>query len=194
MTDKFNPTLVISILALLVSFGGVLVSFVGVLVSYFVATKYGDLAAVEVSQKLRAEEINQARLTAFRSLLNEVERIQKIVDRNRQLNKHGKIQAVTRMPVAAFETAFVAGRPGLDADEELMKFVTDYLACADSINSLVDIYPASMSSPSDGSTLGVSASSYAEFVIQQVIAISTDELPGILERLRILLQEEIQRV
>jgi hypothetical protein len=176
-----------------IALSGLLIAAVSGLLSYIVAKKYGDLAGIEASRRLHEEDMKKARLTAIRSLLNEAERIRKIANHNRQLDKFGTIQAVIRLPMAAFETAFVAGRPGLDVSEELVKAVTDYLVCADSVNSLIDIYPASMASPrgSDGAIMGVAGTSRAEFVIQQVIEISAHELPEILERLRILLQEEI---
>jgi hypothetical protein len=118
-----------------------IVSIAGIIISALVAWGFGDLAAVRASRKLHEEDARKARLMALRSLLNEVERIEKVAKHNSLELKPGQFaQSVTKMPVAAFETAFVCGKPTISSDSELLKAVTDYLARADSINSLVDIY------------------------------------------------------
>ena len=173
--------------SLVLSIFAVIVSIAGIIVSYHVAKKYGDLAAVDATRRFHEEDAKRARLTALQSLVNEVERIQKVADHNRQLNKGTPIQAVTRMPVAAFETAFVSGERGLDAGNELLQAVTDYLACADSVNSLVDIYPASIAG------IGTSGTDYSKHTIEKIVETSEHKLPENLERLRIYLREEIER-
>ncbi len=172
--------------SLVLSIFAVLVSIAGIIVSYCVAKKYGDLAAVDATRRFHEEDAKRARLTALQLLVNEVERIQKVVDHNRQLESIAKIQSVTRMPVAAFETAFVSGERGLSVSKELLQAVTDYLACADSINSLVDIYPASITK------LGTQLDRTGD-IIQQIVEASEHKLPENLERLRTYLREEIER-
>ena len=66
--------------------------------------------------------------------------------------------------------------------EELLQAVTDYLACADSVNSLVEIYPASIS--------GTSGTAYSSYVIERVVE-QSKELLGVLEKLGPLLNAEI---
>ena len=159
---------------------------INIIVTIIVAAAFGDMAAVYATRRFQKMEAKRARLTALQSLVNEVERIQKVVNHNRQLNTDAAIQAVTRIPVAAFETAFVSGERGLDAGNELLQAVTDYLACADSINSLVDIYPASI-------TKLTTQLDRTGDIIQQIVEASEHKLPENLEMLRTYLREEIER-
>lgn len=159
---------------------------INIIVTIIVAAALGDIAAVYATRRFQKKEAKRARLTALQSLANEVERIQKVADHNRQLNNGTPIQAVTRVPVAAFETAFVSGGRSLDAGNELLQAVTDYLACADSVNSLVDIYPASIGG------IGTSGTGYSSYVIEKIVEASKHKLPENLERLRIYLREEIE--
>jgi len=168
----------------LVATFAIIVSIAGIIVSHRVAKKYGDLAAVDASRELHEEDTREARLTAFRSLLNEVKRISGVVDHNSKLNTNSQMQPIVRMPVAAFETAFVSGKPGLDASEELLQAVTDYLVCADSINSLVDIYPFSVAGHGTGTI-------EPREIARQVVKASKQKTHEVLERLRVYLQEEI---
>ena len=46
---------------------------------------------------------------------------------------------LSRMPTVAFETAFVSGSPSVSASPELLDAVNDYLAVADTFNTLVDL-------------------------------------------------------
>lgn len=160
---------------------------INIIVTIVVAVAFGDMAAVYATRRFQEKEAKRARLTALQSLVNEAERIQKVTDHNRQLNKGTPIQDVTRMPVAAFETAFVSGGRGLDAGNELLQAVTDYLACADSVNSLVDIYPASIAG------IGGSGTGYSKHIIEKIVETSEHKLPQNLERLRTYLREEIER-
>lgn len=159
---------------------------INIIVTIIVAVVFGDMAAVYATRRFQKKEAKRARLTALQSLVNEVERIQKVVDHNRQLESIAKIQSVTRMPVAAFETAFVSGERGLSVSKKLLQAVTDYLACADSINSLVDIYPSSITNLK-------TELDRTDDIIQQIVEASEHKLPENLERLRTYLREEIER-
>jgi len=125
-----------------IALGGFLIAAVSAILSYIVAKKYGDLAAVDATRKLYEEDAKRARLNALRSLINEVARIQKLAEHNSQLDPDQQSQPVARMPVSAFETAFVSGALVSRASQELLDAVADYLVCADSISPLVDIYVA----------------------------------------------------
>ena len=172
--------------SLVISIFAIIVSIAGIIVSYRVAKKYGDLAAVEATRRFHEEDLKRARLTALQSLVNEVARIRKLAEHNSQLAPSQPAQPVARMPVAAFETAFVSGAPGLEVSLELLDTVTDYLACADSINSLVDIYVA-------GTPSGESASaSRLRKAVEQMKEICASTLPEILDRLRDALQRELE--
>jgi len=175
-----DPSLIVSILALLVS-------LVGVIVSYIVARKYGDVAALSASRKLHEEDTRKARLTALRSLSNEVMRIRVLVDFNKALDPNTQMHSIARMPVAAFESAFVSGTQSLDVSDELLHAVAVYLVWADGINSLVDIYPFSIAGYGTG---GVKPGDIA----REIATDSEKEILGALHLLETSLQKEIQRV
>lgn len=124
----------------------VIVSVVGLVVSVgvaiFVAKKYGDVAGAKVILEAQAKNAERARVAAFQSLINEVARIRKLDEYYR--DKFGTSQGTPtpRMPVAAFETAFVSGSPSLAASTELLDAVCDYLVRADSVNSIIDRWQA----------------------------------------------------
>jgi len=179
-----DPSLNVSIAAIVVSFVGVIVS---VIASYVLARKYGDVAALNASRKLHEEDARRARLVALRSLLNEVKRIRGAVAHNSALDTSSQLQSIARMPVAAFETAFVSGTRGLDVGDELLQAVTDYLVRADAINSLVDLYPSSVAG------YGIGGPKPAEVAVE-IVAVSGQELCQILDQLETRLQEESQRV
>lgn len=163
------------------------VSVAGVVVSYLVARKYGDLAALKAARELHEEDARKARVLVLRSLLNEAARVRKIGESNATV-RIGVIAPVARLPVTAFKTAFVSGTPGLQAGEELLQAVADYLACADSVNGLIDVYPAAVAGRGNRS-LGTPGN--AEYVVEQVADICRDKLPGMLDRLEHALREEI---
>jgi hypothetical protein len=182
-----NPvSLVMSALALFVSTVGIIVSIAGVIVSYIVAKKYGDLAAVEASRKLHEEDARRARLVALRSLLNEVERIRKVAEHNSGLAPPQVAEPVTRVPTTAFETAFVSGTSNIDGSPELLEAVTDYLACADSVNSLVDIYVAGTTSAGGAGAHRVTESA------RKIVEYCENNLLEILDRLKTFLQRELE--
>jgi len=89
------------------------------------------------------------------------------------------------MPTAAFETAFVSGTPGLVVGPELLDASTEYLARADSINSLVDAYLGA---------LGGESSQMADVrneAVRKIARACADTLPNILDRLSTCLQREL---
>lgn len=110
-------------------------------VAYFVAKRFGDVAGQDAARRFQEEDAKRARVTAFQSLINVVARIQKLVEYY-QSPDFGT-RGVPKLPVTAFEMAFVSGSPGLAASSELLDAVNNYLVLADSINSLIDIYLAS---------------------------------------------------
>jgi hypothetical protein len=155
--------------------------------SVVVAVVFSDVAAVITTLIYQRWQSKQARLTALRSLLNEVERIEKIAAHNSGLSPAHFAQPVTKMPVAAFETAFVCGKPTVGGGSELLKAVTDYLACADFINSLVDIHVA-------GATIGEGAGGHrVTQSVRQIVEYCRGDLPGILGNLERLLQHELDK-
>jgi len=161
---------------------------VGVLMSYFVARQYGDVAAVRATRKFYEEDARKARLTALQSLVNEVARIRKLVEHNSHLLPltNAPVKSLTKMPIAAFETAFVSGRHGLAVSSHLLNAVTDYFTHADSINLLVDIYVAGIPS---GTAVSQTRRRTA---VQKIAEICTAELPKILDQLEIHLRRELE--
>lgn len=132
--------------------------------AYYLAKKYGDVAGTKAAIEFEKEKAAKARIAALQSLLNEVIRIRDLAHHNSTLvHDSHSIQSVVRMPVTAFETAFLSGESSLldlldegnsDSDEEFVSVgtpglrsvskplasVTAYLTEAYSINALVDIY------------------------------------------------------
>ena len=113
------------------------VLFSGIL-SFIVASRYGDMAAVRATRKYHEEDARRARAATLLSLRNEVSRIQKAAEHNSQLDPRHSPHDTARMPTAAVETAFVSGTPGLVVGPELLDASTEYVARADSINSLIE--------------------------------------------------------
>jgi hypothetical protein len=163
------------------------------IITIIVSVVFSDVAAVITTLIYQNHKAKKARLTVLRALANEVERIRKVVEHNGQLKVMDTVQPVTRMPMVAFETAFVSGEPGLDVSDGLLQAVTDYLACAASINSLVETYAAFASSSTGLAPrqVGVEGSSYCGYTIQQIVEASTQKLPGILDALHAHLKEEM---
>ena len=172
--------------SLLVASAAFVVSVIVGILSYIVARRYGDLAAVEASRRLHEEDARRARLMALRSLLNEVERIRKVAEHNSGLAPQETALSVTRVPTIAFETAFVSGTSNIGGSSELLVTVTDYLACADSINSLVDIYVAGTTSAGGEGARRVTDSA------RKIVGKCKDDLPKILDSLKTFLQRELE--
>lgn len=128
----------------------IIISFVGLVLMVF----FGDMAAYRASEKHQKKLSHQARLTALGSLLAEVERIRCAVDHNRCIEKNsGHLYDFVRMPIAAFETAFVSGNPTVLGDyggyAKLLGTVTDYLTRAYAINACIDLYLSLMTNVKD---------------------------------------------
>jgi hypothetical protein len=165
----------------------IVIAVIGILLSYIVARKYGDVAAVRATRKYHEQDLRRARLGALQSLKNEVERIRKAAAHNADLQPNAPPHDIARLPANAFETAFVSGRPGLSVGSDLLAASMEYLARADSINSLVDIYLVA---------LGGEASRIAgerKQAVEKVAQVCTDVLPDILDRLSALLQVELKK-
>jgi hypothetical protein len=165
-------------IAIVLSVLSLVASVVAVIVGYVTARKYGDMAAVKATRKFHEEDIARARVTALQSLISEVERIRRVVGHYDPSDTHAKSRGVPKMPVAAFETAFVSGTPTLAASKELVRAVCDYLVHADSVNSLVDLY-----SPTYG------MAGRASF---QDISAACAPIPEILNRLNGCLHRELE--
>jgi hypothetical protein len=103
--------------------------------SYFIARKYRDVAGTLITLKKQEQHAARARVTALQHLLNEVARIRKLANHNSEL-VHGET-GIVKMPMTAFETAFVSGSSDLSVSSDLLDAVTDYLVKADTV-SLID--------------------------------------------------------
>ncbi len=91
------------------------------IITIIVSVVFSDVAAVITTLIYQNHKAKKARLTVLRALANEVERIRKVVEHNGQLKVMDTVQPVTRMPMVAFETAFVSGEPGLDVSDGLCR-------------------------------------------------------------------------
>lgn len=161
--------------------------FLAIPTAFFTAKWYGDVAASKATREYEEKKTARARIDAIQSLLNEVERIRKLVKHNSQLAPQLWSQPIARMPVAAFETVFVTG-VGIEFTPELWDVVTDYLTAANSINLLAEIYVAG--TPSGES----SASDRMREAVKKTKEICANELPKVLDRLNESLQGEVKRL
>jgi hypothetical protein len=169
--------LVLSMLALLVSIASVIVA-------YF----RGDMAAVKASRKLHEEDLRRARLAVLQSLRSEVDRVERAIDLNlEQLSSNDSevVIALVRTPAGAFETSFVSGEPGVEAGEDLIEGVTQYLVYADAINRLIDSYSTAIRLASDGSSL------WRDWQ-KQIGSLSREKVLPILEKLKSCLKDRIE--
>lgn len=116
--------------------------------AYSVARKFGDVAGAKAAIEYEEGKTATARIAALQTLLNEVTRIRGLAGHNAALSGPKLVaQPVTKMPVTAFETAFLSGQSSLlgrgrDTSDiaELMACVAVYLREAGAINTLVDLY------------------------------------------------------
>jgi hypothetical protein len=152
----------------------------------FLATRwYGAVAAGKAVREYEGKKATSARINALQSLLNEVERIRKLVRHNSQLASQVRAQPIARMPVTAFETAFVSGA-GLEFSPELWDAVTDYLTEANSINLFADIYVA-------GTPSGESVASHRMMeAVENTKEVCVKNLPPILNRMSDALRHELE--
>jgi hypothetical protein len=151
---------------------------VSIIAAYLVARKYGDVAGTLAARRFQEEDAARARVTALQSLMNEIERIRRVMEHYDLSGARAESRGVPKMPVAAFETAFISGRPGLAASKELVDTVCDYLVLADSVNSLIELY-----SPTFG---------MAGRINFPEICAACAPTPGILDRLEDCLQRELE--
>jgi len=112
------------------------------IISAVIAILFSDLAGTFAARRFQEEDVKRTRVAALQSLINEVARIQAVIDYYEATAPYNILSrgGIPKMPIVAFETAFVSGSPGLAPSEELMEAVSRYLVRADSINSLIDIY------------------------------------------------------
>ena len=172
--------------SIVMSIVGLLISIVSIAISVYTAKKYGDVAGAIRIIEHEEQKATEARISALRSLLNEVERIRKLVNYNSDLKPGSSSKPAVRMPATAFETAFVSGESGLAVSPELLNAVTDYLTCADKINIFIDIFVAGVPS-GEGTT-----KRRMNTALQEIDDLCTNILPGILDRLVDALQGELE--
>jgi len=158
-----------------------LISIVSIVISIYVAIKYGDVAGTARMIQYEQERTIQVRIAMFQSLINEVERIRKVIGHNSQS------EPALRVPTNAFETAFTSGQSGLVPSQELLSAVTDYLTYADAINTWIEIYSATMFS------IQGAAKTQAMDALLEVKRLCTDRIPSILNRLENALQGKLDK-
>jgi len=169
------------VVSTVLSVASILISIVSIVISIYVARKYGDVAGAARMIQYEQERAVQARISTLQSLINEVERIRKVLEHNSQS------KPVLRVPTTAFETAFTSGQSGLVPSQELLSAVTDYLTYADTINTWIGTYSVAMPS-----TQGA-AQTQATDALLEVKRLCTDQAPSILDRLGNALQCELDR-
>lgn len=161
----------------------------------FLTIRFGDLAGQKAAQDYAEKEAFKRQIITIKSLLNEVTRIRNSADRNSQLkvlDYDYKPQAVVRMPVNQFETAFVSGDSCLiDAEkqtdvETILGAVSKYLTAAYAINTLIDMLLAGIVSHGTGVEQRVPAA--------KEIARMSGELPAILDELETALKDQLEKM
>lgn len=169
------------VVSIVLSVASTLISIASIVISVYVAKKYGDVAGAARMIQYEQERTVQARISTLRSLINEVERIRKLVEHNSQS------KPALRVPTIAFEAAFISGQSGLVPSQELLSAVTDYLTYADTINTWIGVYSVAMLS-----TQGA-AQTQAMDASLEIKRLCTDWVPSVLERLGEVLQCELDR-
>jgi hypothetical protein len=119
---------------------GILISIASISISFYTARKYGDLAGTIKIIEYEKEKAVEIRRSALRSLINETERIRKLVNHNSQLTPASSSNPPVRVPTSAFETAFVSGSTNIAASERVLDTAAEYLVHADRINVLIEVY------------------------------------------------------
>jgi hypothetical protein len=120
-------------------------------IAFFLARHFGDVAGTKAAIEFEKEKAAKARVAALQSLLNEITIIRALATKNSELVHDSPkenvllTQSVLRMPVTAFETAFLLSESSLldersDLSSELLAPVKAYLTEAYSINALIDIH------------------------------------------------------
>jgi len=133
IVDASNP-----VVSIVLPVASILISIVSIAISVYIARKYGDVAGTARMIQYEQERAAQARISTLRSLINQVERIRKSIEHNSQS------KPALRVPTAVFEAAFISGQSGLVPSQGLLSAVADYLTCADTINTWIDIYSAAV--------------------------------------------------
>jgi hypothetical protein len=170
-----------SVVSIVLSVAGTLISIVSIVISIYVARKYGDVAGAARMIQYEQERIEQARIAMLQSLINEVARIRKVIEHNSQS------EPALRVPTSAFETAFISGQSGLVPSQELLSAVADYLTCADTINTWIEIHSVTMLGTHEA------AKTQAIDALLKVKRLCTDGVPFILNRLENTLQGELDK-
>jgi hypothetical protein len=162
----------------------ILASIIGIVGSIGAAYYFGDLAGQKAAQKHEAEKADRERRLALEALINQVELIKQLIETNRGVDvRTSASKALIRVPVRAFEVAFVSERPALSNERELLDAVGDYLSKAYSVNALLDVYHSLLSSPGSQSPQASNAFEHARK--------RCDVLPGVLDKLGVCLQNEL---
>jgi hypothetical protein len=169
------------IVSIVLPVASILISIASVVISIYVAKKYGDVAGTAKMIQYEQKRAVQARISTLQSLINEVERIRKVVERNSQS------KPVLRVPTAAFDAAFISGQSGLVPGQELLSAVTDYLTYADTVNTWIGVYLAAMLSAQ-----GVAQTQVMDASLE-IKRLCTDGIPPILDRLGEALQCELDK-
>jgi hypothetical protein len=119
---------------------------VGIIITIIVAWLFGEKAAVRYEKKREKEE----RFAAHQSLLNQVRLIEKLAQCNIKRSEAPRsYDSLIRLPVAAFETAFVSEKPVLSNHPDLLQMVNSYLSEAYAVNAAIDAYLSLKSGPAN---------------------------------------------
>lgn len=164
-----------------ISIISLVLSGLNIVILVYTAKRYGDVAGTIRIIQYEQEKATRARVVAIRSLINEVERIRKLVEHNSQS------QPILTLPTAAFEMAFLSGQSGLISDQKLLDIATSYLTYADIVNTWINTRSGDTSN-----TLGITHPEVIKASLE-VKRLCTDFVPPILEQLKAALQDELDK-
>ena len=145
--------------------------------------KYGDLAGTKEHLDFERQEARDARVSALLALRAETGRITAVAKHN-AMGGGGYMPAVARMPVTAFERAFLSSETSLlsggqyvDGLEGCLSLVNEYLTQAYAINGLIGLYLGTIAA------LGPTEKDIAADALRQ-IAEKAGKLPDIMTQLQ----------
>ena len=156
-----------------------------------IAKQYGDVAGTKAAIEYEEQKTAKARVVALHALWNEVARIRAVAIQNHALDPRGRHQNAIRMPVAAFETAFLSKESVLlekwQKESEFFADAKQYLLEAYFVNAQIDFFLSA-----SGALANPLASEMMVHMTSQIVDRSK-EVVKILTRLEEHLERELDK-
>jgi hypothetical protein len=123
----------------IISILGVVCTGVGIAAGFIAAYFFGDYAGQRRAENYEKKRDRKARILALRTLRSYVGLIQKLAESNVN-EEYAGLGGLNKIPVNAFEIAFVSSESAIEAGPELRDAVYEYLSKAYTINAAIDMY------------------------------------------------------